>query len=337
MIREMCMGLLAACILSGQSLDAEVISGNFIILPSCSAALIAACETLLPEAYREKLGFSGAAFFFHPEADGGGDGGGDGGSGAGTGGDGSGGASDSGGDGSGGASDSGDAASGASDSSGSASDSPGTGDNGDPDPDPGTTDNGIAAAVDENAPTDITNVDPFAQQAYDAVANPFGGVPDTVPLQNTIANSAGAEPVPGSPGVSRNPGNPGTPGREPNSAPPPPTAETPAKTRAEIHAVIVSGLADPSQVLRGNVHLTGGIVALGSPDSSAPQPLGRWDPNVKITPDPELLNGNKIPPLVPNVIDVRIMHHEVSATMESAGSISGQPEPALNNAGRDGP
>ena len=49
------------------------------------------------------------------------------------------------------------------------------------------------------------------------------------------------------------------------------------------------------------------------------------DPNVRITPDPELLNGDKIPPLVPNVIDVRIMHHEVSATMESEGTISGQP------------
>ena len=269
-----------------------------------------------------------AAFFFHPQADGGGDGGDGGGSGTGSGGDGSGGASDS-----------GDASSGASDSSGSASDSTGPGDNGDPDADPAPSETAETTS-DPTALSDITAVDFAAQQAYDAVANPFGGVPGTVALQNTIANGAGAEPVPGSPGVSTNPGNPGSPGspgREPNSAPPPPTAETPAKTRAEIHAVIVSGLADPSQVLRGNVHLTGGIVALGSPDSSAPQPPGRWDPDVKITPDPELLNGHKIPPLVPNVIDVRIMHHEISATMESAGSISGQPEPVLNNAGRDGP
>jgi hypothetical protein len=50
-----------------------------------------------------------------------------------------------------------------------------------------------------------------------------------------------------------------------------------------------------------------------------------WDPNVKITPDPELLNGNKIPPLIPNVFDVRIMHHEVSATIESTGMVSDQP------------
>jgi hypothetical protein len=83
--------------------------------------------------------------------------------------------------------------------------------------------------------------------------------------------------------------------------------------------------------------LTGGIVALGSPNSTTPQPPGRWDPNVKITPDPELLNGHKIPPLVPMVIDVRIVHHEISATMESDGSINGQPEPTLNNPGREEP
>ena len=312
--------LFLASILSAPSVGAQVVNTNFVSLPSCSALLRAACETLVQEPYREKLRFLGAAFFFHPEADGGGDGGGDGGSGTGDGGDGSGGASDS-----------GDASSGASDSSGSASNSAGSSDNSDPDSDP-------PAATDPTDPTAVNNaVDFAAQQAYDAVANPFGGVPGTVALQNSIANSAGTESVPGSPGGTQSPGNPGSPGREPNSAPPPPTAETPAKRRAEIHAVIVSGLADPSQVLRGNVHLTGGIVALGSPDSSAPQPPGRWDPNVKITPDPELLNGNKIPPLVPNVIDVRIMHHEVSATMESEGSISDQPEPALNNAGRDGP
>jgi hypothetical protein len=150
------------------------------------------------------------------------------------------------------------------------------------------------------------------QQAHDAVANPFGGVSDRAPLDNTIANSAGAKSVPGSASESGSPGSPGNPGQEPNAVPP---AAPPAQRRAEIHAVIVSGLADPT----------------------APQTPGRWDPNVKITPDPELLNGHKIPPLVPNVIDVRIMHHEISATIESVGSISGQPVPAPNNAGSSGP
>jgi hypothetical protein len=331
MRRELCIGLAAAWIVSARPLDAHVINTNFVSLPPYSTVLIAACETLLPGPFRQNLRFLGAAFFFHPEADGGGDGG----SGSGDGGSGSG----DGGDGSAGGSDSGDTGSGASDSTGSVSNSTGPGDNGDPDADPSVTNNNSVAA--NESPTDpVTNVtalDFAAQQAYDAVANPFGGVPDTPPPGNNIADSAGAESVPSSPDGPQSPGNPGSPGREPNAVPPPPPAQTPAQRRAEIHAVIVSGLADPSQVLRGNVHLTGGIIAIGSPNSTTPQPPGRWDPNVKITPDPELLNGHKIPPLVPNVIDVRIMHHEVSATIESEGSITGRPEPALNEAGRDGP
>jgi hypothetical protein len=115
------------------------------------------------------------------------------------------------------------------------------------------------------------------------------------------------------------------PASPPSSAPTPPTVNNPSPPRAQIHAVIVSRLADPSQVLTGSVNLTGGIIALGSPDSNTPQKAGRWDPNVTVTPDPELLNGDKIPPLVPNVIDVRIMHHEVSATIESPGIANGKP------------
>ena len=300
-----------------RSVEAEAVNTNFVSLSPYSAVLMVASEALGQTLYRQEFRFFGTALFFRPVADGGGDGGSDGGSGTGTGGDGSDGGSDSGGSGSD-----------ASDSSGSASDSTGPSDNSDPDSDPAPT-------TDPTDPTAVNNTMDFAtQQAHDAVANPFGSVSDRAPLDNTIANSAGAKSVPGSasePGSQRSPGNPG---QEPNAVPP---AAPPAQRRAEIHAVIVSGLADPSQVLTGNVHLTGGIVALGSPDPTAPQTPGRWDPNVKITPDPELLNGHKIPPLVPNVIDVRIMHHEVSATIESAGSISGQPVPAPNNAGSSGP
>jgi hypothetical protein len=199
-------------------------------------------------------------------------------------------------------------------------DGAGPGSDGDPDPDPSSvTDNAVGV---NDAPTDpfapINTVDFATQQSHDAVANPFGGVPGPVFLSNGTDAGVGAEPVPGAPA------GPGSPGGT-DAFPPPPTANTPSPPRAQIHAVIVSSLSDPSQVLRGSVNLTGGIVALGSANSSTPQKAGRWDPNVKITPDPELLNGHKIPPLVPNVIDVRIMHHEVSATIESEGSISGQP------------
>ena len=265
-----------------------------------------------------------STFSLHPQADGGGDGGGDGGSGSGTGGDGSGTGGDgsgTGGDGTGDGSGSGDTGSAASDSSGSASDSTGPGDNGDPDP--GSADNGIGpdAVAPPTDPTDFTAIDFAAQQAFDAVANPFGGVPGTVAPQDGAAGP-GTNPVPvlGGSGAA----SPPAPGRSPASVPPS-VPGTPSARRAQIHAVIVSSLSDPSQVLTGNVNLTGGIVALGLPDSTSPQITGHWDPNVRITPDPELLNGDKIPPLVPNVIDVRIMHHEVSATIESEGTISDQP------------
>ena len=254
----------------------------------------------------------GAPYFFHPEADGGGD--------SGSGSDGS------------------DSSGSGSDSSGSASDSTGPGDDSDPDADPAVTDNNGVVDISPPSVLDaVTTVDFATQQAYDAVANPFGGVSGPVFNQNATTNQVSPATVPALPG---GPGIPAGPGGQPDAVPPPPpppTTSNPSKPRAEIHAVIVSGLADPSQVLRGNVNLTGGIVALGSTDPTAPQTPGRWDPNVKITPDPELLNGHKIPPLVPNIIDVRIMHHEISATIESEGSISGQKEAAPNKAGPGGP
>jgi hypothetical protein len=88
--------------------------------------------------------------------------------------------------------------------------------------------------------------------------------------------------------------------------------------------VIVSGLSDASQVLRGNVELTGGVVALGPPTATLKP--GRWDPNVRIIPDPDLLNGTKIPPITPVVVDVRIMHYELSSTVESEGSVNDVPK-----------
>jgi hypothetical protein len=306
--KGLCLGLIAALILGARSVDAQVTNPVSLLLQ-------AACRTLGLAPYRENLERFASAFSFHPQTDGGGDGG-------------SGGGGDGAGDGSG----SGDSGSGASDSSGSAADSTGPSDNGDPDADPATADNGIGpeAAVPPTDPTDFTNaVDFAAQQAFDAVANPFGGVPSPVVPSGETAG-LGTNPVPGGPGSPGALPPPG-PGRPPGSVPPPssvpapPGTNVPSASRAEIHAGIVSGLSDPSQVLTGNVHLTGGIVALGPPDPTSSQIAGHWDPNVKITPDPELLNGDKIPPLVPNVIDVRIMHHEVSATIESEGTISGQP------------
>jgi hypothetical protein len=169
---------------------------------------------------------------------------------------------------------------------------------------------GVAAAADPTSLTAFTNVDFAAQQAYDAITTPWGGVPGPVTFGNANQLGPNGNPVPGEPG------NPG-------AIPAPPTTGAPSPHRAQIHAVIVSNLSDPSQVLSGNVDLTGGIIALGPPTGSLKP--GRWDPRVRIIPDPDLLNGSKIPPLVPNVIDVRITHYEVTRTIESQGSVSDRP------------
>ena len=152
-------------------------------------------------------------------------------------------------------------------------------------------------------PTEMLNeTGPSSQFGGDFPTLVFGGegVPETLGGPSTRGAASEAPGIPAEPGA------------------PPPSAH-----RAQIHAVIVSNLSDPSQVLSGNVTLTGGIIALGPPTES--KKPGRWDPRVRIIPDPDLLNGRKIPPLVPNVIDVRITHYEVTRTIESQGSVSDQP------------
>jgi hypothetical protein len=296
--RGLFLGLMVAWILNARSLDAQIVSPDPCSLSAFSTLLRAAYRTLVPVLFRENVERHAAGFLFDPQADGGSGDGGSGDGGSGDGGSGDGGSGDGG-------------------SGDGTDDSTGPTDNSAP-----SDNTGPDAVAPPTDPTTETAVDFAAQQAFDAVVNPFGGFPGPVVLQNGTDARTGANPVPGSP---TEPGSPGGPGRGPRAFPPAPTANTPPPPRAQIHAVIASNLSDPSQILTGSVNLTGGIIALGSANSPTPQKAGRWDPNVTVTPDPELLNGDKIPPLVPNVIDVRIMHHEVSATIESAGSTSGQP------------
>jgi hypothetical protein len=78
-----------------------------------------------------------------------------------------------------------------------------------------------------------------------------------------------------------------------------------------INAVIVSAANSPwGAVQRGpgvrNITVTGGIIALGGtplpgePPPGSPQPA--W---LRVIPDPPLLDGSVIPPVVPNLIDIR--------------------------------
>ena len=93
----------------------------------------------------------------------------------------------------------------------------------------------------------------------------------------------------------------------------PPAGGSPpaAPVDVAINAVIVSGANSPwGAVQRApgvrNVTVTGGIIALGKtplpgePPPGSPQPA--W---LRVVPDLRLLDGSVIPPVVPNIIDIR--------------------------------
>jgi len=81
-----------------------------------------------------------------------------------------------------------------------------------------------------------------------------------------------------------------------------------------INAVIVSAAQSPWDAIRRapgvrNVIITGGIVALGKTPIPGEIPGGGPQPAwLRVIPDLRLLNGSAIPPVVPNVIDIRIMN-----------------------------
>jgi hypothetical protein len=97
--------------------------------------------------------------------------------------------------------------------------------------------------------------------------------------------------------------------------PQPPVTPTPVP-RSSIHALIISGLTDPAKVVNSaSVTLTGGVVALGKDPSPPAGPASQWSTGLRIVPDEALLTGQKIPPLTPNVIDVRIVKHEMTGDL----------------------
>jgi len=81
-----------------------------------------------------------------------------------------------------------------------------------------------------------------------------------------------------------------------------------------INAVIVSAAQSPWDAISKapgvrNVIVTGGIVALGKTPIPGEIPGGGPQPAwLRVIPDLRLLNGSAIPPVVPNVIDIRIMN-----------------------------
>jgi hypothetical protein len=88
-------------------------------------------------------------------------------------------------------------------------------------------------------------------------------------------------------------------------------ATAPVPVSTNIHAVIISGRSDPAKIVTSqNVTLTGGVVALGK-DPAPPAVPSAWTTGLHILPDEALLTGAKIPPVTPNIVDVRIVKHEV--------------------------
>ena len=77
-----------------------------------------------------------------------------------------------------------------------------------------------------------------------------------------------------------------------------------------INAVIVSGASSPWHAVQRapgvrNVTVNGGIIAWGRnppPGEPPPGPQPEW---LHVNPDPQLVNGSVIPPVVPNIIDIR--------------------------------
>ena len=80
-------------------------------------------------------------------------------------------------------------------------------------------------------------------------------------------------------------------------------------------------------IASANVTLTGGLVALGKANAAG-SPVSTWSPGLRILPDYELLTRTKIPPVTPNIIDVRIVRQQVQAFLRRASILAIKPGPA---------
>jgi hypothetical protein len=108
-------------------------------------------------------------------------------------------------------------------------------------------------------------------------------------------------------------------GDAPTGPVPPVSNPVPVPVSTSIHAIIISGRSDPAKIVTSpNVTLTGGVVALGKDTPSAA--TTHWVTGLHIVPDEALLTGAKIPPLTPNIIDVRIVRHEVVGDLAVPGA-----------------
>jgi hypothetical protein len=160
----------------------------------------------------------------------------------------------------------------------------------DPDPDPPSNpDNNNATISNETDPTTPTITAELATIEDQATTDPRGGSTPDIPDGVGIAPGAIVTTIP-----------PG--GFPPPGAPP---------ENIEIHAVIVSEAQSPWDAIKratgvGTITVVGGIVAMGKTPISGEIPGGGPQPDwLRLVPDVRLLNGSMIPPVVPNIMDIR--------------------------------
>ena len=281
MTKELFLGLLAFQVLSltTRALDAQVPSFDRAPATAYAAFARVAVGRFIPAPFCHDLGRLFAAFALRPQAQDAGGGSGDGGS------------SDGGG------------------TDGSSSDSSSADDSGDAE---------AAAAADAAAE---------AAAAEDAVgaltADPTAVNGPVAPL-DAIQSQATTDPRGGSAPSSFETGFPAAPAAAGGAVPPGSGGGAPPAEPVDItiNAVIVSGASSPWHAVQRapgvrNVTVNGGIIALGrAPLAGEPLP-GPQPDWLYVNPDPQLVNGSVIPPVVPNIIDVRWLNCPIEVIEKS--------------------
>ncbi len=85
------------------------------------------------------------------------------------------------------------------------------------------------------------------------------------------------------------------------------------KAAREVHAMIISGASTVSEAVNlSNCRLVGGLALLGRRSAQPPPSESTWPSGLTIVADPDLLRGRKVPPITPNLIDVRIVRDRIS-------------------------
>jgi hypothetical protein len=175
---------------------------------------------------------------------------------------------------------------------------------------------GTSSSTDASATTDAPSSNPSAVSAPNTTAvavddQAIAALTDPTAISNAIQSEATTDPRDGAEPSSFESG--GVPGATGGSVGPVPGAAPPPAVPVDIaiNAVIVSGANSPwAAVQRGpgvrNITVNGGLIALGkTPLPSEPLPGGAQPAWLRVIPDPRLLDGSVIPPVVPNLIDIR--------------------------------